>query len=103
MTSKLFSARLTLLEASEGGRSSPVGSGYRSVCRFDGATDLYGVELAIPADLAPGETGDVEARVWAGESLPDLQVGHGIEVLEGHKVVARGALTSVPTRDIQQR
>jgi len=103
MTHMLLSVRFTLLSTSEDGRSGPMGSGYRSLIRFDGAPALFGVELTMPGDLAPGETGDVEAKVWAGEFLPDVRAGHPVELLEGHKVVARGALTSAPTSDIRER
>jgi hypothetical protein len=54
MTHKLLSARLTLLAREQGGRSHAVGSGYRSIFRFDGVEDLFGVELTMAADIAPG-------------------------------------------------
>jgi translation elongation factor EF-Tu-like GTPase len=86
-------ASLRLLASSEGGRSSPVESGYRSLARFEGSTTDIGFELHLDnGRLAPGESGTGELSFWAIEELPELAVGHSFDLREGEQVVGQGVI-----------
>jgi hypothetical protein len=97
MTVKEFKAEIAFLDSGEGGRTQPFQSGYSSLMRFEGAPDLFGFVMTVPAAVAPGQTTEILAEVWAGEHLPDMAPGCVVEVLEGpSRVVGRGTLLTAP-------
>ncbi len=85
-------ALVTLLPAAEGGRHTPIVSGYRPQF-YVRTTDVVGdVELVDVASAAPGER--VEMRVTLGKPVP-LEVGQGFAVREGGRTVAAGTVTEL--------
>lgn len=93
MTRRMIQASLRLLPLSEGGRSSPIESGYRSLARFEGTENDFGFELDLDLErLAPGESGTGRLSFWAVEELPELSVAQSFEVREGARVVGQGTV-----------
>lgn len=93
MTRRVIRASLRLLPPNEGGRSSPIESGYRSQARFEGNEIDYGFELDLDAEhLRPGESGTGRLSFWAVEELPELSAGESFELREGARVVGRGTI-----------
>ena len=93
MTRRVITADLRLLQTNEGGRSSPIESGYRSLARFEGTETDFGFELELDADrLAPGESGTGRLSFWAVDELPELATGQSFELREGSRVVGHGAV-----------
>ena len=85
-------AVVTLLTAAEGGRHTPIVSGYRPQF-YARTTGVVGdVELVGVASAAPGER--VEIVVTLGRPVP-LEVGQGFAVREGGRTVAAGTVTEV--------
>jgi translation elongation factor EF-Tu-like GTPase len=92
-----FDADVQLLSTDEGGRETPLKSGYRSVARF-GANDdaeLWGVEITFDpqSELAPGQAALVHVAAWAwpqGEPPPSADTP--VSVYEGARLVARGVV-----------
>lgn len=97
-----FEAELAFLSTAEGGRKTPVLSGYRPDAWF-GATDvgkpvLHGIWVDFHDDeIRPGETKSAAVTVRVPEGLRDfgtsLEEGSKFEVREGAQVVARGRVT----------
>lgn len=76
MTRRVIRAELRLLPTNEGGRSSPLESGYRSLARFEGSPSDFGFEVELDADrLAPGESATGRLSFWAVEELAELSEG----------------------------
>ncbi len=91
---------LEFLSTDEGGRATPVRSGYRPLLRFASAGELYGmVEVVFLVDewVEPGGSASARIRLAAPEVLPALEAGDEFEVLEGLRVVARGRVIDPPT------
>ncbi|MFN8191356.1 MAG: elongation factor Tu [Nocardioidaceae bacterium] len=87
-----FSARLHVLTADEGGRSTPFTSDYRPqfflrTMDVSGALDLGGRPLVMPGD-------DVEVAVALDKPVA-LEVGLGLALREGGRTVAAGVVTEV--------
>lgn len=84
---------IRLLPSAEGGRSTPIGSGYRSLLRFSGTETDYGFELDLDQEpLAPGEPGTGRVRIWALDDEATLEDGRAFEIREGAKIVGRGTV-----------
>lgn len=93
MTRWAVRASLSILAAAEGGRTTPIVSGYRSLARFEGTEVDLGFELELEAEsLAPGERGTGRLSFWAVEEVPDLSVGQNFELREGARVVGQGTI-----------
>lgn len=93
MNRRVIRANLRLLTRREGGRSTPIASGYRSTARFDGAELEYGFELELDGgQLGPGEVGTGRLSFWAVEELPELSAGESFELREGARVVGHGTV-----------
>jgi hypothetical protein len=93
MTKRVVRANLRLAGTNEGGRSSSVESGFRSLARFEGSGPDFGFELELDSDtLAPGESGTGRLSFWATEELPELMVGQVFELREGARVVGEGSV-----------
>ncbi len=97
MSRRTVRVKIDLLPTSEGGRSGPLLSGYRSLLRFDGSEVDFGFELELDpavgsAGIPPGASGSGRVSFWAVEDLPSLFSGQRFEVREGARVVGRGTI-----------
>jgi translation elongation factor EF-Tu-like GTPase len=90
--STTFNAELQLLTVADGGRETPLRSGYRSIARFGDDEELWGVEITFrtPEMLAPGESAVVSLMAWADPQTPSA--GTRIQVYEGARLVATGTV-----------
>jgi elongation factor Tu len=87
-----FSAQVYVLSAREGGRSTPVASGYRPQFYIRTADVVGSVDLGEVAVARPGET--VAMTVELGRDMP-LEPGLGFAVREGGRTVGAGTVTAV--------
>lgn len=97
MNRKEIHASIHLLTASEGGRTGPLLSGYRSLLRFDGSEKDFGFELHLApklsaSGLAPGGSANARLSLWAVDELPKLAIGQKFEIREGAHIVGRGSV-----------
>ncbi|SNY87207.1 elongation factor Tu [Nocardia amikacinitolerans] len=88
-----FTARVYLLGAAEGGRRTPITTGYRP--QFYVRTgDVVG-DVTLPADTALAHPGDtVELTVELGRALP-LEPNLGFAIREGGRTVGAGTVLTV--------
>jgi elongation factor Tu len=87
-----FAATVHLLSAGEGGRHTPVSTGYRPQF-FVRTTSVAGeVDLGVPGTAAPGDT--VDLTVTLGRPVA-LDAGLGFAIREGGKTVGAGTVTAV--------
>lgn len=89
-------AELTLTPTTEGGRHTPVYSGYRSQFRYLGRDNDVSVTLLECDRLLPGESAHVHMTFFR----PELQVNRlrentSFELAEGARQVAFGTIQSV--------
>ncbi|MFE2547283.1 elongation factor Tu [Streptomyces sp. NPDC059355] len=87
-----FSARVYVLSAREGGRTTPVASGYRPQFYIRTADVVGDVDLGVAGVARPGET--VEMTVELGRDVP-LEPGLGFAIREGGRTVGAGTVTAV--------
>ncbi|MDT0610990.1 elongation factor Tu [Streptomyces lancefieldiae] len=87
-----FSARVYVLSAREGGRSTPVATGYRPQFYIRTADVVGDVDLGATAVARPGDT--VTMTVELGRDVP-LEPGLGFAVREGGRTVGAGTVTAV--------
>ncbi|MFJ2607271.1 elongation factor Tu [Streptomyces sp. NPDC091279] len=87
-----FSARVYVLSTREGGRSTPVSTGYRPQFYIRTADVVGDVDLGEVAVARPGDT--VTMAVELGRDVP-LEPGLGFAVREGGRTVGAGTVTSV--------
>ena len=92
-------ASITLLRTEDGGRSSPITSGYRGQFFFDGH-DFDCSEFKIQPErwVHPGETAEVRIVLseYASSMLKDkVAPGNTFELHEGKKPVAVGTVIAV--------
>lgn len=97
MSRRSTTATLHLLATSEGGRSGPLTSGYRSLLRFEGSDTDFGFELELDPDvadgaLAPGTSGSAQLSFWATDQMPPLVPGRKFELREGTRVIGHGSI-----------
>ncbi|MEU6610612.1 elongation factor Tu [Streptomyces shenzhenensis] len=90
--SRRFSARVYVLSAREGGRTTPVSTGYRPQFYIRTADVVGDVDLGATAVARPGDT--VTMTVELGRAVP-LEPGLGFAVREGGRTVGAGTVTSV--------
>ncbi|MFI5757672.1 elongation factor Tu [Streptomyces sp. NPDC051569] len=90
--SRRFTARVYLLSAREGGRGTPVGSGYRPQFHIRTADVVGDIDLGEAAVARPGET--VTMTVELGRDVP-LEPGLGFAIREGGRTVGAGTVTSL--------
>ncbi|MGW3121968.1 elongation factor Tu [Streptomyces sp. NPDC001107] len=90
--SRRFSARVYVLSTREGGRSTPVSSGYRPQFYIRTADVVGDVDLGETALARPGDT--VTMTVELGRDVP-LEPGLGFAIREGGRTVGAGTVTSV--------
>jgi elongation factor Tu len=90
--SRRFSARVYVLSAREGGRTTPVSTGYRPQFYIRTADVVGDVDLGERAVARPGDT--VAMTVELGRDIP-LESGLGFAIREGGRTVGAGTVTSV--------
>ncbi|GAA4004534.1 elongation factor Tu [Streptomyces sp. NBC_01352] len=87
-----FSARVYVLSAREGGRATPVSTGYRPQFYIRTADVVGDVDLGEVAVARPGDT--VTMTVELGRDVP-LEPGLGFAIREGGRTVGAGTVTAV--------
>ncbi|MDV6290414.1 elongation factor Tu [Streptomyces sp. UP1A-1] len=87
-----FRARVYVLSAREGGRSTPVATGYRPQFYIRTADVVGDVDLGAAAVARPGDT--VTMTVELGREVP-LETGLGLAIREGGRTVGAGTVTAV--------
>ena len=87
-----FAATVHLLTGGEGGRHTPIGTGYRPQF-FVRTTSVAGeVDLGAPGTASPGDT--VDLVVTLGRPVA-LDAGLGFAIREGGKTVGAGTVTAL--------
>ncbi|MDX3232707.1 elongation factor Tu [Streptomyces sp. ME19-01-6] len=87
-----FTARVYVLSAAEGGRRTPVSTGYRPQFYIRTADVVGDVDLGATGVARPGDT--VTMEVELGRALP-LESGLGFAIREGGRTVGAGTVTAV--------
>ncbi|MEU3949981.1 elongation factor Tu [Streptomyces sp. NPDC029526] len=87
-----FTARVYVLSAREGGRTTPVFTGYRPQFYLRTADVVGDVDLGATAVARPGDT--VTMTVELGREVP-LEPGLGFAIREGGRTVGAGTVTEV--------
>ncbi|MEU1200286.1 elongation factor Tu [Streptomyces sp. NPDC005813] len=90
--SRRFTAQVYVLSAREGGRTTPVSTGYRPQFYIRTADVVGDVDLGATAVARPGDT--VTMTVDLGRDVP-LEPGLGFAIREGGRTVGAGTVTSV--------
>ncbi|MEV6955293.1 elongation factor Tu [Streptomyces sp. NPDC051183] len=90
--SRRFTAQVYVLSAREGGRTTPVASGYRPQFYIRTADVVGDVDLGEAGTARPGET--VTMTVELGRDTP-LEAGLGFAIREGGRTVGAGTVTAV--------
>ncbi|WP_405814807.1 elongation factor Tu [Streptomyces sp. NBC_01390] len=90
--SRRFSAQVYVLSGREGGRTTPVSTGYRPQFYIRTADVVGDVDLGEVAVARPGET--VTMTVELGREVP-LEPGLGFAIREGGRTVGAGTVTAV--------
>jgi translation elongation factor EF-Tu-like GTPase len=90
-----FAAELHLLSTTEGGRETPLASGYRSIVRFgtEDGEPAWGVEITFdtPGSIAPGASAHVRLRSWAWDEFdPAPNAGTRLFLYEARRLVGTG-------------
>ncbi|MFG2550700.1 elongation factor Tu [Streptomyces sp. NPDC048581] len=87
-----FSAQVYVLSAREGGRTTPVVTGYRPQFYIRTADVVGDIDLGEVGVARPGET--VAVTVELGRDVP-LEAGLGFAIREGGRTVGAGTVTAV--------
>ncbi|MFI1755536.1 elongation factor Tu [Streptomyces sp. NPDC020571] len=87
-----FTARVYVLSTREGGRSTPLTTGYRPQFYLRTADVVGDVDLGEVAVARPGDT--VTMTVELGRDVP-LETGLGFAIREGGRTVGAGTVTAV--------
>ncbi|MFF1718284.1 elongation factor Tu [Streptomyces sviceus] len=90
--SRHFTAQVYVLSAREGGRTTPVSTGYRPQFYIRTADVVGDVDLGEVAVARPGEK--VVMHVELGRDVP-LEAGLGFAIREGGRTVGAGTVTAV--------
>ncbi|MCX5080280.1 elongation factor Tu [Streptomyces sp. NPDC056121] len=90
--SRRFTAQVYVLSAAEGGRTTPVATGYRPQFYLRTADVVGDVDLGESAVARPGDT--VTMTVELGRDMP-LEAGLGFAIREGGRTVGAGTVSSV--------
>ncbi|MER5258893.1 MULTISPECIES: elongation factor Tu [unclassified Streptomyces] len=87
-----FTAQVYVLSTKEGGRSTPITTGYRPQFYLRTADVVGDVDLGDAAVARPGDT--VTMTVELGRDMP-LETGLGFAIREGGRTVGAGTVTEV--------
>lgn len=94
-------AHLRLLSSAEGGRQTPIASGYRSHWTFPPEVDEDGHDAPVTLEtgpdvwLQPGEEADVRLHPLAPDLWPPLTPGLELTMREGARVVGVAEIIEV--------
>jgi len=87
-----FTATVYLLPAAEGGRRTPIRTGYRPQF-YVRTTDVVGLlDLGVAGEAGPGETADVTVELGRPVALDP---GQSFAIREGGRTVGAGTVTEV--------
>jgi elongation factor Tu len=92
MPRRRFTAQVYVLSGREGGRTTPVSTGYRPQFYIRTADVVGDIDLGEAAVARPGET--VALTVELGREVP-LEPGLGFAIREGGRTVGAGTVTAV--------
>src|SRR5262249_51894744 len=92
VTRDRFTAEAYLLTAAEGGRHTPIASGYRPQVYLRTADVVGEIELAPPGIGRPGQT--VSVTVTLGHPVV-LEPGLGFAIREGGRTVGAGTVSAL--------
>jgi elongation factor Tu len=87
-----FTARVYVVPAAEGGRHTPVTTGYRPQFYIRTADVVGDLDLGPGGIALPGDTADITVEL--GRALP-LEPGLGFAIREGGRTVGAGTVSSV--------
>ncbi|WP_405800942.1 elongation factor Tu [Streptomyces sp. NBC_01506] len=90
--SRRFTAQVYILSAKEGGRTTPVTTGYRPQFYIRTADVVGDIDLGERAVARPGDT--VTLTVELGRDVP-LEAGLGFAIREGGRTVGAGTVTEL--------
>ncbi|EST19726.1 elongation factor Tu [Streptomyces niveus] len=90
--SRRFTARVYVLSAAEGGRTTPITTGYRPQFYIRTADVVGDIDLGDLAVARPGDT--VALTVELGRDVP-LEAGLGFAIREGGRTVGAGTVTEL--------
>ncbi|MFD7068213.1 elongation factor Tu [Streptomyces sp. NPDC059913] len=90
--SRRFTARVYVLSGREGGRTTPVTTGYRPQFYIRTADVVGDIDLGELAVARPGDT--VDLTVELGRDVP-LETGLGFAIREGGRTVGAGTVTAL--------
>ncbi|MEO3977446.1 elongation factor Tu [Streptomyces sp. CAU 1734] len=90
--SRRFTARVYVLSAGEGGRATPLATGYRPQFYIRTADVVGGVDLGGTPVARPGDT--VTMTVELGRDTP-LEPGLGFAIREGGRTIGAGTVTTL--------
>ncbi|MFJ6983923.1 MULTISPECIES: elongation factor Tu [unclassified Streptomyces] len=90
--SRRFTAQVYVLSAREGGRTTPIATGYRPQFYIRTADVVGDVDLGEVAAVRPGQ--HVRMTVELGRDVP-LEAGLGFAIREGGRTVGAGTVTAV--------
>ncbi|MER5743106.1 elongation factor Tu [Streptomyces sp. NPDC002225] len=90
--SRRFTARVYVLSGREGGRTTPVTTGYRPQFYIRTADVVGDIDLGDLAVARPGDT--VDLTVELGRDVP-LETGLGFAIREGGRTVGAGTVTAL--------
>ncbi|MET9375671.1 elongation factor Tu [Streptomyces sp. NPDC002992] len=90
--SRRFTARVYVLSGKEGGRTTPVSTGYRPQFYIRTADVVGDIDLGGTAVARPGDT--VTMTVELGRDVP-LEPGLGFAIREGGRTVGAGTVTAL--------
>ncbi|MCL2734278.1 MAG: elongation factor Tu [Actinomycetia bacterium] len=91
-THRRFTARVYVVPAAEGGRHTPVSTGYRPQFYIRTADVVGDVDLGPGGIALPGDTADITVEL--GRALP-LEPGLGFAIREGGRTVGAGTVSAV--------
>lgn len=90
--SRRFTAQVYVLSGREGGRTTPVATGYRPQFYIRTADVVGDVDLGAAAVARPGET--VTMTIELGRDVP-LETGLGFAIREGGRTIGAGTVTGL--------
>lgn len=104
LSSPEIEATIYYLSTAEGGRSTPVHSGYRGQFYYDHTNWDAGQEFIGQDQCTPGESVLVIMQTASPEShVGKLFIGKEFEIREGNQMVGQGKITKLIREDFQAR
>lgn len=93
---KDIEAKITYLTAEEGGRTTPVFSGYRGQFHYDGndwdaPQTFLNVEQVMPGETVSAHLGFISPSEHVGK----VHVGMSFQIREGARIVGTGIVTKI--------